>query len=216
MSLPELAQIEDDHVSILDRTLSLSLNASWMPIGERSIRSAITSMLSESNGEPPVLALDIEFDVDGSILYANPVAWEAWEQLSVRPGDLYVQTGRGRVRAPTVTIARHYNKVPHKAPRLSNAAIHQRDDGICQYTGEKLHRSDLSVDHVVPLDRGGRNEFSNMVTAKKKLNHEKGNRLNHEIGLKLLRAPKAPPSVPISVSIRVARHPSWVPFLIKS
>lgn len=213
---PELAPIEDDHVSILDKTLSLSLNASWMPIGERTVRQAITSMLSESKGEPPVLALDIELNEDGSLLSATPTPWNKWADLPVRPGDLYIQTGRKRIRAPTVTIAQNYNKVPHKAPRLSNAAIHERDGDICQYTGQRLSRSELSVDHVIPLDRGGRNEWANMVTANKKLNHNKGNRLNHEIGLKLIRTPKPPPAIPVSVAIRNIRHPSWAPFLIKS
>lgn len=213
---PELAPIEDDHVSVLDRVISLSLNAHWQVIGQRTVKSAVTSMLSQSNGEPPVLALDLELDENGQIIYSVPTAWDQWVDLPIREGDFYIQMGRGRVRAPLITIARNFAKMPRKAPRLSNAAIHERDGGICQYTGEKLSRSEMTVDHVVPRDRGGRDEWGNLVTAKKQLNHDKGNRLNHEVGLKLIRAPKAPPTVPVSSTVTEARHPSWVPFLIKS
>ncbi len=208
-------EIIAEHESVLDRVLSLSLNSHWLPIGQKSIRAALVSLMSESNGEPPVLALDMELNSNGEIVFANPVDWDTWVQLPVRENDLYVQTGKGRVRAPTVTVARNYGKMPHRAPRLSNASIHVRDNYTCQYTGEKLNRADLSVDHVIPVDRGGSNSFLNMVTAKKQLNHEKGNRLNSEIGLKLIRPPKAPPTIPASISITQARHVTWTPFLIK-
>jgi hypothetical protein len=217
MLLPELAQIEDDHVSILDRQLSLQLNRSWLPIGIRSIRQAVVSLMSESGGEPPVLALDIEFNPEtGELLYATPTEWQDWELLEVRPNDLYIQTGRGKIRAPTVTVAKNFNKIPFKKPRVSSGSIQERDGGICQYSGRKLPRGQGNLDHVIPLSRGGKSTFENLVWADRTINSLKNDRTPHEAGLTLIRAPKAPPSVPVSVTIAEARHPSWVPFLIKS
>lgn len=204
------------HESVLDRVISLQLNASWMPVSRRSVRSAIVSMMSESHGEPPVLGLDIELDADGNVLYATPLAWAEWEKLPVRDGDLYVQTHKGRIRAPTVTIARFYHKVPMKKPRLSNGNIHERDGYTCQYTGEKLTRATASVDHVLPLSRGGRNTWGNMVSTSKKRNQEKGNRLNHEVGLTLLRAPQEPKAVPVMFTLNEAKHASWLPFISRN
>jgi hypothetical protein len=53
-----------------------------------------------------------------------------------------------------------------------------------------------------------------MVWCEKGLNSLKGNRRNEEIGLKLIRKPKAPPSMPLSATITEARHPAWSPFLL--
>jgi hypothetical protein len=51
------------------------------------------------------------------------------------------------------------------------------------------------------------------VWAKKEINSRKANRLPHEAGLRLLRRPKAPASLPAAAAIREARHPDWRHFL---
>ena len=202
------------HESILDKQICLTLNASWSAVGFRTVRSSVIAMMSESNGEPPMLALDMELDEAGQITYANPVAWDAWQDLPVRPSDFYIQTKDSKIRAPLVVITRFYNKVPMKRPRLSSGTIYERDQGVCQYTGRKLPRRDLNLDHVVPRARGGRDTFENIVLADKRINTLKGDRLNHEIGLKLIRQPKAPPALPATAMLREARHPTHRPFLI--
>jgi len=37
---------------------------------------------------------------------------------------------------------------------------------------------------------------------------------NHEVGLNLIRVPKAPAPIPVSATIREARHPHWKRFLL--
>lgn len=202
-------------MNVLDKVLTLTLNNQWIPCGQRSIREAVVCLCSESNGEKPALALDMEMGVDNTITYVNPVDWDEWITLPVREGDLYISTSSGKIRAPLVIICRHYNKVPLTRPRLSVGNIWVRDEGMCQYTGRKLPRAALNVDHIIPRSRGGRDEWTNMVLADKKLNSIKGNKLNDEAGLRLIREPKAPKATPLSLSITEARHPSWEPFLIK-
>ncbi len=67
---------------------------------------------------------------------------------------------------------------------------------------------------VIPRHHGGKNTFENMVWCEKGLNSMKGDRRNEEIGLKLIRKPKAPPSMPLSATITEAKHPAWKPFLV--
>lgn len=203
---------------LLDKVLTLSLNKSWAAIGMLSVRRALIAMCSESDGEKAAMALDIEMAKDENgddiMVYANPVNWETWLSLPIRPGDLFIQSAHQKVRVPTVIVSAHFNKMPMKRPRLSSGAIFTRDNGTCQYTGEKLPRSQLNIDHVIPRDRGGRDEWTNMVLASTRLNSLKGNRLNHEIGLTLIRKPVAPPSLPVSATITEAKHPTWKPFLL--
>lgn len=196
----------------------LQLNANWQVIGIRSVREAVVALCSESDGQKPALALDIQMarDENGKdvLVYANPVPWEEWLLLPVREDDDFISTAHARIRVPTVIVAAHYNRIPLKKPRLSPGAIWERDQGTCQYSGRKLTRKEGNLDHVTPRDRGGRDEWTNLVLCDKEINSRKGNRLNSEVGLTLIRQPKAPAAVPVSASIKEAKHPTWAPFLV--
>ena len=45
--------------------------------------------------------------------------------------------------------------------------------GICHYCGKHVGRADLTMDHVVPLTRGGRSTKGNIVPACKECNSRK-------------------------------------------
>ncbi len=49
--------------------------------------------------------------------------------------------------------------------------------GICHYCGRKLDIADLTMDHEIPLSRGGRSEKINLVPACKECNNKKKNLL---------------------------------------
>jgi 5-methylcytosine-specific restriction endonuclease McrA len=203
---------------ILNKTLVLKLNKSWMAIDHMTVAEAITFLCSESGGAKPGHALDITTAVDENgdhvLVNAQPTSWDDWVKLPVREGDLSINSSRGPIRVPLVVICAHYDKVPMKQPRLSAAAVWERDGATCQYTGEKVTRSTGNLDHVTPRDRGGRDAWDNLVVARKDINTRKSNRLNHEVGLKLLRQPKAPAAVPPVVRLRAdPKHPVWLPFL---
>ncbi len=90
----------------------------------------------------------------------------------------------------------------------------QRDGYTCQYTGRKLPKHLLNLDHVIPRDRGGEDSWENLVASDKEINTLKGNRLNSEAGLKLIRKPVAPKSAVKVLTAADAKHPSQVPFLL--
>ena len=45
--------------------------------------------------------------------------------------------------------------------------------GICYYCGEKFERDELTLDHIVPVARGGRSTRGNMVVCCRSCNQEK-------------------------------------------
>jgi 5-methylcytosine-specific restriction endonuclease McrA len=202
------------HESVLEKQLTLVLNRSWLTIGFTSPKKAIVSLMGGDQSHP-VMALDIAFDEDGNLAYANPVEWETWVNLPIREQDLYVQTHKGRIRVPTVIVARNFNKIPMRKPRLSSSSIFERDGGRCQYTDKILTRSSASMDHVLPRSRGGRDSWQNLVLCDKHVNLAKADRTPEEAGLILKRKPIAPPEVPVSTTIRNANHVDWTPFLMK-
>jgi 5-methylcytosine-specific restriction endonuclease McrA len=146
------------------------------------------------------------------------VTWEEWITLPVRPFDDAIHYGRNgekTIRAPTVIIAKNFARMPKKTfkGKPSKDAIWIRDGGIDQYTGKKLRRDEATIDHVIPQSRGGQHTWENLALTAKEINSKKGNKLNNEIGLKLIREPKAPRPIPLSNLIREVKHPDWKPHL---
>ena len=51
---------------------------------------------------------------------------------------------------------------------------------------------DLTVDHIVPRSRGGRHEWTNVITSCKACNHRKGNKSLQEARMVLANEPYEP------------------------
>lgn len=47
------------------------------------------------------------------------------------------------------------------------------NQGVCHYCGQKFAPADLTMDHVIPLARGGMSTKNNLVTACKDCNNKK-------------------------------------------
>ena len=81
---------------------------------------------------------------------------------------------------------------PRRRPPLTNRALFFRDSHTCLYCGNEFRGCDLTRDHVQPVSRGGRDVWENVVSACRRCNQHKGNRLLEEINLELLALPFCP------------------------
>jgi 5-methylcytosine-specific restriction endonuclease McrA len=80
--------------------------------------------------------------------------------------------------------------VPRRVLRPNRRNLLLRDDNTCQYCGMVAVPAELTVDHVVPVSRGGApDRWDNVVLACKRCNWRKADRLPAEVGMHLLRAP---------------------------
>lgn len=210
---------------VTNKSIVLKLNASWMPVGYCTIKKAIIDLTGGDSPDktPNALALDIHYEKDengewdyDNPVYMNPLKWEDWISLPVRECDLAIHTTKIAIRAPLVLITPNYNKVPVKRPRPTKDAIKKRDNLQCQYTGRKLTNKEADIDHIIPVSRGGKNTFSNMVVSDININRMKADKTPQEAGLKLIRIPQEPPPIPISTTITDLKHPVWGPFLLKN
>lgn len=77
-------------------------------------------------------------------------------------------------------------------PPLENKFLFRRDNNMCLYCGGVFQVHDLSRDHVQPLSRGGRDAWTNVVTACRRCNHHKANQSPEESGMELLAVPFVP------------------------
>ncbi|XP_062016179.1 uncharacterized protein LOC133732608 isoform X1 [Rosa rugosa] len=72
---------------------------------------------------------------------------------------------------------------------LSRKNILCRDSFTCQYCSS---RENLTIDHVIPIARGGEWKWENLVTACAKCNSKKGQKTLEEACMKLMKIPKTP------------------------
>ncbi|MGY6500224.1 MAG: HNH endonuclease [Acidimicrobiales bacterium] len=158
---------------------ALVLNASFEPLSVISARRAVVLVLSDK----------------ADMVHPSGHAFHA-ERLAVD--------------VPSVVRLRYYVTVPYqRSIALSRRAVFHRDQGTCQYCGNKAE----SIDHVVPRSRGGEHDWCNVVAACRRCNAHKGDRLLSEISM-TLRSRPAPPRSGSWVAHAVAEVPEpWQRYL---
>jgi 5-methylcytosine-specific restriction endonuclease McrA len=75
-----------------------------------------------------------------------------------------------------------------RTPAWSKRGVLRRDRHTCAYCGDAAD----TVDHLLPLSRGGRNAWPNTVAACARCNHRKANRTPPEAGMVLRWKPSTP------------------------
>jgi 5-methylcytosine-specific restriction endonuclease McrA len=109
-----------------------------------------------------------------------------------------------------VKIKKRFDYVP-----FSRANIYARDHHSCQYCNRSYATPELTFDHVIPVSQGGRKDWENIVTCCVSCNRRKGGRTPDEAGMRLVRHPRRPDTVPaIRITIGLRRTPeSWRDYL---
>ena len=77
-------------------------------------------------------------------------------------------------------------------PPLNNQTLFKRDAYLCLYCGERHSGADLSRDHVTPISHGGRDRWTNVVTACRRCNNHKAGRTPEQAKMQLLAVPFTP------------------------
>jgi 5-methylcytosine-specific restriction endonuclease McrA len=118
-----------------------------------------------------------------------------------------VRSERLALPQPLVIRLTRFVHVPRRFRRqVTNTFLFARDRYRCQYCGrlgaELKPRESLTRDHLIPISRGGCNDWTNVVTACSPCNARKGNRLPDEIGMHPLTTPVEPHFVHLSWAVR--------------
>jgi 5-methylcytosine-specific restriction endonuclease McrA len=119
------------------------------------------------------------------------------------------------LKLPSVVRLLRLVKRPKTPVKFSRQNIYARDKNTCQYCGSAHPWEDLTYDHVIPKYRGGKTEWSNIVTCCISCNRRKGGRTPAEAGMKLIRKPARPKWLPaLRVTIGYKEIPrSWRDYL---
>ncbi|ONH94179.1 hypothetical protein PRUPE_7G002400 [Prunus persica] len=134
----------------------------------------------------------------GSVLFA----WNTWRRLDccgslihadvLEYYDQTVNSPNGSFYIPAVLRVPHLLQIVKRRRiknNLSRKNILCRDSFTCQYCSS---RENLTIDHVLPIVRGGEWKWENLVTACARCNSKKGQKTLEEANMKLTKVPKAP------------------------
>jgi 5-methylcytosine-specific restriction endonuclease McrA len=178
----------------------LVLNRSFYPVHVTTVRRAFCLLY---NGIAKVV--DAQY---------NLFDFKSWTEISLSLSDEVIGTVDRLIKVPRVIIILTFDKFPKRGVRFNRYNIFTRDRDTCQYCGEHFPRGELSLDHVVPISRGGRTTWSNVICSCVECNKRKGGRLPKEAGMKLRKKPVKPAWNPeFSVSFRYTVYREWIPFL---
>ncbi|XP_076898237.1 uncharacterized protein LOC143551760 [Bidens hawaiensis] len=139
------------------------------------------------------LVLDISYRPINVVCWKRAICLEFMEKADVLEYyDQTVNSVNGSFYIPAVLRVPHLLQVVKRRKiisTLSRKNILARDNFSCQYCSSSTN---LTIDHVFPISRGGEWDWENLVTACLSCNSKKGQKTPEEANMKLHKAPKAP------------------------
>jgi len=169
----------------------LVLNRNWQAVNIVGVRRAF-SLLCQEHAR-------VLNTLNGEFAPMDAGEWFAHSDATgPHPEEATITTVRMRILIPKVLLLRSFDRLPVSEIKFNRENVFIRDNFTCQYSGKRCRAVDLTLDHVIPRERGGRTSWENIVTCRREINSLKANRLPHEAGLKLIRKPVKPRWRPFS------------------
>jgi 5-methylcytosine-specific restriction endonuclease McrA len=111
---------------------------------------------------------------------------------------------------PSVIRIQRYISVPYKGVILTRQNIFKRDNHTCQYCGTG---KELTIDHLIPKSKGGKSSWTNLVTACKPCNAQKGDNTPEQANMQLKRRPVRPNYLMFLRNAEGTSREDWLRFL---
>lgn len=106
--------------------------------------------------------------------------------------DTKIRSTTKAFELPAVIVLKTIVKFRFTTVACNRTNIAWRDNNQCQYCGNYFPFDKLTMDHVLPKSRGGKNTWENLVAACMKCNQKKGSRTPQESGMIPLKKPVRP------------------------
>ena len=139
----------------------------------------------------------VNFELAAAYYTRDKVIWETGEKLKRFTGGINAKSGeRSYLEISSIVgvsgellCDSFFSKQSLYADRY---IMYARDRYMCAYCGDVREPKSLTIDHVHPKSKGGKNTWSNCVTACKPCNLRKGSKTLEKFGMELLYVPYAP------------------------
>jgi len=155
------------------------------------LESAPRILIIDSDGQPvrwAVLPRAARYYASGKVVT------DLGENLFSMVGGRQELSGlRSEFVTSSIVMIRGRHRIPygHAHVGLTKHRLFVRDRHICAYCGGLFAESDLTVEHIIPVSRGGKQTWTNIVTACRSCNTRKGNRTPEEARMPLAYVPYA-------------------------
>lgn len=156
-------------------TQVLVLDPGFQPLNEISLKKAVRLMMRERvvDGAPTRI-------VEPVYLPTRPIEEQSF----------IVRMAKSFILVPKIMRIIHVvRRAMRTSVPLTKKNVMIRDRFTCTYCGAK---SNLNIDHVTPICRGGRQTWENMVTSCVSCNQRKGDKTPREAGMSLRHSPHQP------------------------
>jgi len=171
--------------------------------------------------------------MDGRALLLNAsfqplqvISWQKALQLFFSGKVEIVESSEQEIRSVTMTIRmpRVIRLIKYLPPnqrknivRFNRNNVFLRDHHTCQYCGQKPGTHRLTLDHVIPVVKGGPKSWENIVSACRPCNLKKGERTPEEAGMRLRSTPRQPVWLPfLGVHFDLTHMPDYLRILVQT
>jgi len=195
-------------ISVLDSKV-LVLNKVYNPIRAITVKEAFCKIFTEA-----AEIITIENGQYASYDFSSWAEVSDYKALFESNEEDWINTTSLRLAVPRVIRLLKYDKSPKLELRLTRKNIYERDVYTCQYCNKIFSMEKLSLDHVIPRSRGGKNTWENLVCSCIECNRRKKARTPKEAGMHLLSNPYKPKSLPnFKVPQTPKRYKDWDSFI---
>lgn len=130
---------------------------------------------------------------EAAILYVrNQVIWSLGDSALRVHGGFNRQGQQSFLDIAPIIACNGTHAAEGVVPALTNPILFRRDQHRCLYCGQVFPSTALTRDHVVPRVQGGRDTWTNVVTACRRCNQGKGGKTPEQAGMRLLAVPFRP------------------------
>ena len=169
---------------------TLVLNKNLMPVNIIPVCRAIMKVCADR-------ALFLNVETFQTYDFASWVVdWDDAVKAAKIESDCIINTVDFGLFKPEIIVSSEYGGTGYKAgnrvPKFSRTNLYRRDLNTCQYCHKKCKTEDLTMDHVIPKEQGGKATWENIVLACFSCNQRKRNRTPEQAGMRLFRIPKKP------------------------
>jgi len=136
-----------------------------------------------------VLVLNSSYLPTGVISWRKSIKLLYQDKADILEHSKYnVRTVNSFYNIPNVIRLKSYNSVPFINYKYCRKNVYKRDKYKCRYCNKSLRKdeSNITIDHIIPRSRGGKDTWENTVTACRECNLKKKNCTPDEAGMKIL------------------------------
>ena len=116
-----------------------------------------------------------------------------------------------QLKVPSIIKLKAYAFIKRNNISLTRRNIFFRDNNTCQYCGNS--NCLLTIDHIVPKQRGGKDSWKNLVASCNRCNRMKGSSVLEELDMQLIKKPVKPHYLLYLQKYAYNEYINWRPYL---